>query len=94
MISPYRFIFQLCGEFVHILHILFYVKEIVFICVIYAATVYHQNERDITDFACNKSYFDLDRSMPTRFQVLVQLVIYIFDCLGQVIHLFVLDDHF
>ena len=93
MIPTYRFLFQLCGEFVHILHILFYVKEIVLICVIYAATVYHQNERDITDFACNKSYFDLDRSIPTRFQVLGQLVIYIFTCLRQTIHPFVLDDH-
>ena len=29
------------------------VKEIVFTCVIYAATLYHQSERDITNFLVN-----------------------------------------
>ena len=54
------------------------VKEIVFTCVIYAATISLQSERDIPNFALLEYCCDLGRAIPTRFQVLCQMVIIFF----------------
>ena len=65
-------------------------KEIVFTCIVYATTVYHQIESKVSDFVCPKYYCDLGRGIPTWFQVLDQMVMHIFSALGKVIHPFVL----
>ena len=53
-------------------------KEILFNCVTYAATVYHQSEREVPEFVCRKFFYDLVWSIPTWFQVIDQLVINIY----------------
>ena len=83
IIPTYRFIYQLCGDFVHALKILLYLKEIIFNCVIYGATVYHQSELYITDFACPDSCCDFSRGLHTWFQVFGQLVIHIYPVWGR-----------
>ena len=50
MMPKYRFLSQLCGDFVPVFYILLYTKEILFICVIHGATLYRQRKRDIPDF--------------------------------------------
>ena len=54
------------------------VKEIVFACVIYAATIYHNNKRNIHYFTLLEPYCDLGGSILIWFQVLGQIVIHIF----------------
>ena len=58
-------------------------KEIIFTCVIYDTTVYHQSECDITGFAWLESCCDLVRGITTWFQVLGQIVMNILPVWGR-----------
>ena len=84
--TTYRFLSQLFEDFVNIFYILFYVKEILFTCVIYAANFYHQSECDIPDFECSKCCCDLDMGIITWFTVIDNIVMNLFPYLGHVIY--------
>ena len=85
MIPTYRVLYQFYGEFLHICYISLYLKEILFTCVIYAATFYHHSECGVPGFVCPNSCCDLGRGGLTWFQVFDKLEMDIFSCLGQVV---------
>ena len=64
-------------------------NQFVFTYAFYAANMYHHVEYNIHDFACPKSWCNLERGISTRFQVIGKLVMYISSCFGQTILLFV-----
>ena len=73
----FLFLCLLFGVYARIFIYIVIVKQIVFTCVIYATTLYHQSERDIPIFALLESCYDLVRDIPTWFQVLGQILMHI-----------------
>ena len=90
-VDNFIFLFFCCLFVVYDIRFIYVVivKSIVFTCVIYYETLYHQSERNIPNFLCRESCCDLGRSIPTWFQVLGQIVMHIFPVWGRsYIHLF------